>query len=171
MPAQYDERNEKLSIVSRRSISIRRNDRAKSRREENRCDTGCNELDGKLVEGGGRKSENEWRVVVRSDMCTWHASNACLPPRSLSLPPSMGHSCDPLPSSSPWPTSKYSARYFRTETLISRSIVGKIVLFVARKRYASGWQRVSLLLIVSFFSFFKARLCRIVPAHLATLET
>ena len=90
MPTQYDERNEKLSIVSRRSI--RRNDRAKSRREENRCDTGCNELGGKLVEGGGRKSENEWRVVVRSDMCTWHASNACLPPRSLSLPLSLNGS-------------------------------------------------------------------------------
>lgn len=33
----------------------------------------------------GRNSENEWRVVVYSDVCTWHASNAFPFPFSFSL--------------------------------------------------------------------------------------
>lgn len=52
---------------------------------------------------------------------------------------------------------------------LDRSLEKSFCLLPGRG-YASGWQRVSLLLIVSFFSFFKARLCRIVPAHLAHLK-
>lgn len=134
--------------------------------------TGCNELDGKLVDGGGRgrKSENEWRVVVRSDMCTWHASNACLPPRSLSLPPSMGHSCDPLPSPPPLglrPTS----RDRNTRKLWSRDrSIAALCFFRVEQEDASGWQRVLIVFpFLSFFFFFKAR-SNCPHAHLAHLR-
>lgn len=99
-------RNCRSSIVFRRSIidQIKREKGRWSGRKS--MWRGATNLMESLSRGGGRKSENEWRVVVRSEMCTWHASNACLLPRSLSIDGSLLRFSSS--SSSPlglWPTS------------------------------------------------------------------